>query len=225
VERLPASEHARGLHQREKVESLIEDQFAYHESDIRGGSQYAELFSPEVNLAGKTDIHLVYNSIYTQNQDNIAGTEYSIDGGTTWLPVVYMVDAADIVKKDDGSIDAEATLSATQNDTAVYTDPVTGEEIGRSYGAFVKAVRSTWPDLAPYISGRINDDQMESKRIEKFRLPLADNQARVKLRFFQAGTASWFYGVDNVGLYSITTVDPPSFSKQPANATRVAGPG
>ena len=26
----------------------------------------------------------------------------------------------------------------------------------------------------------------------------------MKLRFFQAGTASWFYGVDNVGLYSIT---------------------
>ena len=188
----------------EKVESLIEDQFAYHESDIRGGSQYAELFSPEVNLTGKTDIYLVYNSIYTQNQDNIAGTEYSIDGGTTWLPVVYMVDAVDIIKKADGSTDAEATLSATQNDTAVYTDPVTGEEIGRSYGAFVKADRSTWPDLGPYISGRINDDQMESKRIEKFRLPLADNQARVKLRFFQAGTASWFYGVDNVGLYSIT---------------------
>ncbi len=206
-----------------KIQNLIEGQFAYHESDIRSGSQYAELFSPSVNLTGKSDIYLVYNSIYTQNQDNVAGVEYSVDGGNTWLPVVYMVDAADLVKNPDGTTDAEGTLTATQNDTAVYTDPVTGEEIGRSYGAFVKAARDTWKDLAPYISGRINDDQMESHRIEKFRLPQADNQANVKLRFFQAGTASWFFGVDNVGLYSITTIDAPALTKQPASATKVAG--
>ncbi|MCL4180431.1 MAG: hypothetical protein KJ072_22125 [Verrucomicrobia bacterium] len=205
-----------------KVPSLIENQFAYHESDVRSGSQYAELFSPEVNLTGQTDIYVVYHSIYTQNQDNVAGLEYSIDGGTTWLPVVYMIDKDDLVLKGDGSIDAEATLAATRNDTAVYTDPVLGQ-VGLSYGAFVKATPSTWPDLAPYISGRINDDQMESKRIEKFRLPQADNQSRVKLRFFQAGTASWFFGVDNVGFYSIQTIDPPQFSKQPASATRVPG--
>lgn len=207
----------------QKVESLIQGQFAYHESDIRGGSQYAELFSPEINLTGKTDIYLVYHSIYTQNQDNIAGVEYSIDGGTTWLPVVYMLDVPDIRLKGDGSVDAEATLTASNPDTADYVDPNTGETIGDTYGAFVKAARNTWPDLGPYISGRINDDQMESKRIEKFRLPLADNQARVKLRFFQAGTASWFFGVDNVGLYSITTIDPPSLTKQPASSTRIVG--
>ena len=133
-----------------------------------------------------------------------------------------MIDKDDLVRKDDGSIDAEATLTAARDDTAVYTDPVPGQ-VGLSYGAFVKAARATWPDLAPYISGRINDDQMESKRIEKFRLPLADNQSRVKLRFFQAGTGSWFFGVDNVGLYSIQTIDPPQFSKQPAGATRLPG--
>jgi hypothetical protein len=206
-----------------KVESLIQGQCAYHESDVRGGSQYAELFSPDVNLTGKTDIYLVYNSIYTQNQDNVAGVEYSIDGGTTWLPVVYMIDVADLRLKDDGSIDAEASLTATQSDTAQYIDPVTGETIGLSYGAFVKAARSTWPDLAPYISGRINDDQMESKRIEKFRLPKADNQARVKLRFFQAGTASWFFGVDNVGLYSISGPQPPEITTQPVGGIVSAG--
>ena len=205
-----------------KVQSLIENQFAYHESDVRSGSQYSELFSPEINLTGQTDIYVVYHSIYTQNQDNVAGLEYSTDGGTTWLPVVYMIDKDDLVLKGDGSIDAEATLDAARDDTAVYTDPVLGQ-VGLSYGAFVKAARSTWPDLAPYISGRINDDQMESKRIEKFRLPQADNQSRVKLRFFQAGTGSWFFGVDNVGLYSIQTIDPPQFSRQPAGATRLPG--
>lgn len=206
-----------------KVESLIQGQFAYHESDIRSGSQYAELFSPEINLTGKNNIYLVFHSIYTQNQDNIAGVEYSIDGGNTWLPVVYMLDVPDILKRPDGSIDVVATFDTTYGDVARYTDPNTGEEKGGSYGAFVKAPRSMWPELGPYISARINDDQWESKRIERFRLPQADNQARVKLRFFQAGTASWFFGVDNVGLYSITTIEKPSLTKQPDNATRVAG--
>ncbi len=207
----------------QRVESLIQNQFAYHESDIRGGSQYAELFSPEINLTGKTDIYLVYHSIYTQNQDNIAGVEYSIDGGATWLPVVYMLDVPDIRLKGDGTVDAEATLTAPNPDTADYIDPVTGETVGDTYGAFVKAARSTWPDLGPYISGRINDDQWESKRIEMFRLPQADNQARVKLRFFQAGTASWFFGVDNVGLYSITGPRLPEITKQPAGGFISAG--
>lgn len=207
----------------QKVESLVVNQFAYHESDVRGGSQYAELISPEINLTGKTDIYLVYHSIYTQNQDNIAGVEYSIDGGATWLPVVYMLDVPDILKKPDGSVDVIATFDTTYGDVARYTDPDTGEEKGGSYGAFVKVPRSMWPDLGPYISPRINDDQWESKRIEKFRLPQADNRARVRLRFFQAGTASWFFGVDNVGLYSITTIDRPSLTKQPDDTTRVAG--
>lgn len=206
-----------------RVDSLIQGQFAYHESDVRSGSQYAELFSPEVNLTGKSDIYLVYHSIYTQNQDNIAGTEYSIDGGTTWLPVVYMVDKDDLINTTEGTVDAEATLTAARADTAQYTDPDTGETIGLTYGAFVKAARATWPTLAPYVSGRINDDQMESKRIERFRLPLADNQARVKLRFFQAGTASWFYGVDNVGFYSISGPQAPEITTQPLGGILSAG--
>lgn len=206
-----------------KVQSLIDGNFAYHESDVRSGSQYAELISPAVDLTGKSSVYLVYNSIYEQNQDNIAGTEYSIDDGKTWLPVVYMVDAADIVKKEDGSTDAEATLTAPQSDTAFYTDPNTGEEIGRTYGAFVKSDPTTWKDLAAYVSGRINDDANESKRIERYRLEKADGQSKVRLRFFQAGTGSWYYGVDNVGLYSIVVVDPPALTEQPASATRYAG--
>ncbi|MCZ7636616.1 MAG: hypothetical protein M5U12_11680 [Verrucomicrobia bacterium] len=114
----------------QRVESLIQGQFAYHESDVRSGSQYAELFSPEVNLTGKSDIYLVYHSIYTQNQDNIAGTEYSIDGGTTWLPVVYMIDKDDLINTPEGTLDAEATLTAARADTAQYQDPITGETIG-----------------------------------------------------------------------------------------------
>ena len=206
-----------------KVESLIQNQFAYHESDVRSGSQYAELFTPEINCTGKKDVYLVYHSIYTQNQDNIAGVEYSIDGGNTWLPVVYMLDGPDVLKNPDGTIDVIRTFDTTYGDVAVYTDPDTGEEKGHSYGAFVKAPRSMWPELGPYISARVNDDQWESKRIEKFRLPQADNQARVKIRFFQAGTASWFFGVDNVGLYSISGPQPPEILTQPVGCFVSAG--
>lgn len=207
----------------QKVDSLVQDKFLYGESDTRGGSQVQFAYSPNVNLTGKTDIHLVYNSIYEQNQDSLGAVEYSVDGGTTWLPVVYMLDVPDIVKKPDGSVDAEATLTATNADTADYVDPVTGETIGDTYGSFIGAARETWKDLGPYISGRINDDPFESKRIEKFRLPQADNKAQVSLRFAHAGTGSWYFGVDNVGLYSIVTIDPPSLTKQPLGGTRVAG--
>jgi hypothetical protein len=206
-----------------KVDSLMQNQFIYFESDIRSGSQYAELFTPEINCTGKTNVYLVYNSSYTQNQDNIAGVEYSIDGGTTWLPVVYMLDGPDIIKKEDGTIDVTNTFDTTYGDVAVYTDPDTGEEKGHSYGAFVKVSRDKWPDLGPYISARVNDDQWESKRIEKFRLPMADNQARVKIRFFYAGTASWFWGIDNVGLYSISAAQPPEITTQPIGSFVSAG--
>ncbi len=206
-----------------RITSLINTNFAYHESDVRGGSQYAELISPSINLTGKTDVHLVYHSIYEQNQDNIAGTEYSIDDGTTWLPVVYMVDSADLVKRADDTTDADGTLNAARTDTAQYTDPETGQQIGLTYGAFVKSDITKWKDYDAFISGRVNDDANESKRIEKFRLPQADNQAKVRLRFFQAGTGSWYYGVDEIGLYSITTIDPPTLTAQPSDLTRLAG--
>lgn len=207
----------------ERITTLINDQFAYHESDVRSGSQFAELISPSINLTGKTDVHLVYHSIYEQNQDNIAGVEYSINGGNTWMPVIYMIDRVDIRNNTAGAVDVVATFDATYGDVARYFDPETGEEIGGTYGAFVKAPRDQWPNYGAFISGRIDDNPTESKRIERFRLPMADNQANVKLRFFQAGTASWYFGVDNVGLYSITTIDPPSLSQNPASATRAVG--
>lgn len=207
----------------QKVESLVQGKFLYGESDVRGGSQVQYAFSPEYNLTGKSNLFLVYHSIYEQNQDNIASVEYSIDSGKTWLPVVYMVDIPDIAKNADGSINAEATLTNANTDAAVYLDPATGEEVGRSYGVFVGAARSTWKDLGPYIQGRVNDDPVESKRIEKYPLPMAANQGKVSLRFMQAGTGSWYFGVDNVGIYSIVTIDPPTLAEQPQSATRLAG--
>ena len=77
-----------------------------------------------------------------------------------------------------------------------------------------------WSTLGSYISARNDDNPVESKRVEIFRLPAADNQPKIRLRFAHAGTDSWYFGVDNVGLYSITTV---SASSMPSKAPRTSG--
>jgi len=74
--------------------------------------------------------------------------------------------------------------------------------------------------LAPHITGRVNDDYVESKRVEVFRLPLADNQAAVRFRFMLAGGGSWYWAMDNFGLY---TISPPVITTQPAGQTIDAG--
>lgn len=203
------------------VTSLVNGKFAYAESDNRGGSQVQYLFSPDYNLTGKSSIYVAWNSIYEQNQDSIGAVEYSIDSGATWLPILYMVEEADLIKKVDGTVDAVATLNAAQGDTATYDDPVTGEPKGGTYGSFIGAAITD--ALSPYVQGRVNDDATESKRVEFYRLPQADNQAKVRFRFAQAGTGSWYFGIDDLGLYSITVIDPPIVGSNPADSTVVVG--
>ena len=202
------------------VTQLAVNRFAYAESDNRSGSQVQYLFSPDYNLAGKTNVYLSFNSIYEQNQDSIGAVEYSVDGGTSWRPVVYYLAPGDIVSTN-GAVDAVATFNATQSDTATYTDPVTSEQAGGTYGAFIAAPITA--ELGAFIAPRGDDDAIDGKRVEIFRLPGADNQSRVRLRFAQAGTGSWYFGVDNVGFYSITQVAPPAITVQPASTTVVAG--
>ncbi len=79
------------------------------------------------------------------------------------------------------------------------------------------------PALAPFIQGRVDDDARESKRVELFRLPQADHQAKVRFRFAHAGADSWYWGVDDFGLYSIPQVNPPTITAQPASQTVFAG--
>jgi len=189
-----------------QVTTLMSNNFFYAESDQRGGSQVQYLFSPDWDLTTKSNIYVYYHSMYEQNQDSIGSVEYSIDQGKTWLPIVYMIDRDDIKKDGTGAIDGYATLSATQSDTAHYTDPITGEEIGYTYGSFVGVASNLWSTLGTFISGRINDDPVESKRVEFYRIPMADGQAKVRFRFAQAGTGSWYFGIDNFALYSIAPV-------------------
>lgn len=194
----------------EPLDSLVDGNLAYAESDHRGGSQVQYLISPDFDLTGHTDIHLAFYSSYEQNQDSMGAVEYSIDGGNTWLPALYMLDGPDIIQDDEGNIDAVATMETARDDQAQ----------GEAYGAFIGAPNT--PELAPFISARVNDDPYESKRVEVIRLEQADNQPRVRLRFLYAGTASWYWGIDNVGLYSISR-KPPEIIEHPRSGFVSAG--
>lgn len=184
------------------VQELATGRFLFGNSGYRNDpSQVLILFTRDFDLSGKRDVYLSFHSLWEQNQDSMATVEYSIDGGQTWLPILYMLEPADVVRDQAEQVDAVATLTAEHNDVARYIDPTTGEEKGGTYGAFPGAEIS--PDLAPFISARAQDDSVNSKRVELFRLEKADNQARVRFRFAHAGTDSWYFGVDNFGLYSI----------------------
>ena len=192
----------------------------YHQS---GGTQVQLAESPSYDLSNHDHIYVSYHSIYEQNQDSFGGVEYSIDGGNTWLPVVYMLDASDVVADGDGNVDAEQTLNAEHGDIARFVDPDTGEDSNGTYGSFIKAPIS--PDLASFITGRVDDNTRESKRVEFFRLSQADNQASVKFRFVHTGTDSWYFGIDNFGLYSIDITPPPSIASAPVATSRHTGTG
>ncbi len=194
---------------------LATGRFVFGNSGYRNGlSQVVYLFSPDFNLTGKTNVHLSFHSLWEQNQDSIAAIEYSVDRGQNWLPVAYFLDRPDVLTVTNEvtgmvTVDAEATFTAESGDVARYVDPDTFEEKGGTYGAFIGAPIS--PALAPFIEARSDDDPVGSKRIELYRVAGADNQAAVRFRFAHAGTDSWYFGVDDFGLYSLaeTPSEPP----------------
>ena len=185
--------------------AVVTGKSLYAESDNRSGNQIQVIVTPDYNLTGKNNIYLGLKSSYVQNQDSMAVAEYSIDKGANWLPIVYMINDktsnTDIVRNADGSIDAVKTLTTTAGDIAKVIDPASGARVAAGkYADFILA--KPIESLGPYISGRIDDDKAESMRYERYRLTSADNQANVRIRFVQAGTGSWWWGLDDVGIYS-----------------------
>lgn len=161
-----------------------------------GASQILEAITPSINLSGKTDVRLVFTSLLQQNQDSIAGIEVSVDGGTTWSPVIYYLDPPDIIRTEN-AINLEATYNTIRTDIA--TTPL-GE--GGSYGYFLKAPLND--AVAGATQGRVDNDASDGTRIESIFVPAADNQADVRFRIFYAGTDSWYFAIDNFGVYSAT---------------------
>ena len=63
------------------------------ESDSRCGGcygQFADMFTKPISCVGQSNVFVAFNSIYEQNNDNMNFIEYSVDGGVSWLPVLYM---------------------------------------------------------------------------------------------------------------------------------------
>ena len=169
------------------VTNLINTNFIIAVSDRTANTekQIDYLFSGDYDLSGKTGVYLVFNDIYVQNQNNIAAVEYSINGGTTWLPALYMLEPADILHDSAGNIDASNSLATVYSDVPNVD---TSSPNNGYYGQYVGVDRSLWSTLAPFLSARGNDDLTSSKRVEFVRLALADNQPAVRLRFAMAGS-------------------------------------
>ncbi len=203
------------------VTNLATGKFVFCTSGYRdsAGSQIQYLWSPDFNLTGQTNIHVSYHSLFEQNQDSFGAVEYSVNGGATWRPIVYLLDGPDVLTLGNGGVDAVKTLTNRYSDVA--TNFIAGKSYGGYYGAFIAAPISQ--SLATNISARVDDNSVESKRVELFRLTAADNQPAVRFRFAHAGTDSWYFGVDNFGLYSITTGALPVISNAPPSLNVSAG--
>jgi hypothetical protein len=184
------------------INNLANNNILYFESDNRCNNCYGQigvLFTADIVCTGRTNVFVAFNSLYTQNQDSIGALEYSIDQGAHWLPVLYYLDnqspaaggVPDVIVTN-GVVDVGATFNTARADQPAN---------GTNYGWFICAPVSA--ALIPYVAGRTNDDQVSSKRIEVVRLPQADGQATVRFRFVYGGTCSWYWGVDNFGLYEI----------------------
>lgn len=207
------------------VTNLAQGNIVFGDSGYRDGlSQVLYLFSPDYNLSGQANVYLSYHSLWEQNQDSIGAVEYSTDQGVTWKPIVYMLDRPDVIRDANGNIDPVATFSTVRTDQATYVDPADSQTKGGYYGAFIGVDSNQWSTLAPYISPRVDDDPVGSKRVELFRLAGADNQSHVRFRFAHAGTDSWYFGVDEFGIYSIASESAPvATAPTPSSQSAVVG--
>jgi hypothetical protein len=194
------------------IADSMQGNILYEESDVRGGNQVQFITSKAFDLSNVANPALSFFCLYNQNQDNIGAVEYSVDGGTNWLPVVYFLDqtdrGGDIVLMPDGTVDAVATLTNANNDTATWTDNSVVK--GHNYGDGIAAPITQ--ALGRFIAPRNNDDPVFDKRLEIFRLPMASHKSDVRLRFAYLGTASWYFGVDNLSFYDVSAPVTPKLS-------------
>ncbi len=205
----------------EVVTSLIDTNFMIAVSDRSDNQKQIQyLFTSDYDLSGRSNVYLAFNSIWVQNQDSMAAIEYSIDGGTTWLPAQYMLHGPDILRDANGGVDASNTFATVYGDV-----PTTNALTGGNYGLFIGVAQNQWAGLAPYLSARADDDQTASKKVEIIRLAQADNQLAVRFRLASVGTWSWYWGVDDFGLYSIPTVPAPALVSGPTPATQTVAVG
>jgi hypothetical protein len=193
----------------QEITVLASNNVLYAESDSRDNGDALSLprfgqtqfiTSRAFNLSALTSgVVMSLNNIYQQNQDSLGAIEYSVDGGNTWLPVVYFLDSPDIKLKGDGSVDAVRTFNDPNGDTSSWT--VNGVAKGGKYGDGIAAAIND--SLSLYVVPRINDDPISGARFEVFRLPQAKGNPGVRLRLASLGTDSWYFAVDNIAFYDV----------------------
>ncbi len=222
------------------IDSLAHSNIVHFQSDGRCNDCYGQigmLFTADINCTGKTNVFVSWHSLYLANQDSIGALEYSIDQGGNWLPVIYYLPSTDSTDPGgtdviitNGVIDVGATFLTVRNDQPGRTNGPNGL-VGQPYGTFICAPVST--NLIPYIAPRpddeasgvltsdgVNHDYWIGKEIAVVRLNAADGQSHVRFRFYYGGTCSWYWGVDDFGLYTINT---PVITTQPQSQTIDAG--
>ena len=205
------------------VTDLISSNFAFAVSDRDNNQKQIQyLFTRDYNLSGVNNVYLSFHNIYTQNQDSLGSVEYSIDGGATWLPALYMLDGPDILRDAQGNIDAYNTFAFIHGDVPNLDAGTLGNGY---YGRYIGVTSNQWASLAPFLSARVDDTQIESKRVEIIRLAQADNHSAVRFRLAQVGTWSWYFGIDDFGLYSISSASAPILPSSPSPAAQTVAAG
>jgi len=199
------------------VSVLGNNNIAFAASDQRSGSQVDYLFTSDYNLTGQSNVWVAFNSMYSQENYQMGALEYSIDQGTNWLPVIYMLSSnPTTVVLTNGVVDPDATM----NYYAVQI-PAGSCGYGNTYGAYVGVPASQYGALGPYIRLGAAGDHITWHRVERFRLPMADGQAKVRFRFAFIGGNFWDWGFDNFGLYTVPAATPLAISSVTASGSSV----
>ena len=138
------------------------------------------------------------------------------------MPALYLLDGPDILLDSAANIDASNTFATVYADVpnVDLNTPANGY-----YGQYIGVSSNLWSTLAPFISARVDDDQTGSKRVEVIRLAQADNHSAVRFRIAMAGTYAWYFGIDDFGLYSITSANPPLLASGPTPAAQTIAMG
>ena len=178
----------------------IRGRYLYSLSANRGTSNVQILVTPAYDCSGRNGVHVAFQSGYEQAGSAIAALEYSVDDGATWLPVLYRVNAVHVVQDTAGKVDAVATLGRPRHPFPLFIDE-RGQPRGIHLGDYIGTPISR--ELDPFIEGLRRDLVGRSNRMEVHRLPKADGQAKVRLRFAHAGRDGWYWAVDNFGLHEI----------------------
>ena len=164
--------------------------------------------SKAFNLSTVTNPVLTFSSgarLSIGNPDQMT-MEYSVDGGTNWLPVIYMRSSSTLIFNSDGTYDALAMFNTVNtNQVPLWPTPGVGP-LGGKWGDMLAAPISQ--ALAPYIANR--NDRIAARRVEAIRLPQASKQSDVRLRLTHLSYCGWEWGVDNIAFYDI-----PSASTSP----------